>query len=271
MKSAFINLVSSICSASYGVYISSLISSTNPLSNYLTTEAPTPDSSSLTQPTRTLIPPAIRSTLVPVYPTPTFVSTTLAPPSALPTSFVPLAIPNPQPSNGNALSSAAIGGIAAGGAVAVLAILVLLWLLKRKNHNSHGPQDDADISPSENQRADTVPRPDKKHNSYVQDPKDIYQQHEPISELPGDVPTVGPASNRLSELNSIRPVSELSSVRPVSELSSIETSKDRWSATHTSRVVSPTLSDVAEMDISQQSQTIGDDAITKKNWHPRTD
>jgi hypothetical protein len=149
-----------------------------------------------------------------------------------------------------------MGGSAAGGAIAIIVMLVLLWLLKRKNNKKHNAKEDASVTPPEEQHPIAGFGADNKHDNYSNGVKDIYQHQEPIVELPRDQPPPHSPSNRMSELDSIKPVSELSSMRPVSELESVGSSGERWSATHPARVVSPTLPDVAEIRSARPSPTM---------------
>jgi hypothetical protein len=92
-------------------------------------------------------------------------------------------------------------------------------------------------------------------DGYSNDAKAIYEHHNAIQELPGNGPPQSPNSNRISELDSIR---------PVSELDSIETGSERWSAMHGGRVVSPMLPEVAEIGDGQPSPSLEDVASSSQ-------
>lgn len=75
--------------------------------------------------------------------------------------------------------------------------------------------------------------------------------HAPVQELYGDDTSTiaGPTSDRLSELDSIRPVSELSSV---------ETNRERWASMRDTQMASQTLPDVVEVEAEQPVKSVED-------------
>ncbi|KAH8641516.1 hypothetical protein IG631_04457 [Alternaria alternata] len=135
------------------------------------------------------------------------------------------------------LDAAATGGLAAGITVAGLAVIALIaWFVFRKRRKA-AQTSETPVIPST--------QPDSSNEKTDRHP---HQNYEPTHELQGDNPPIiySHASNRMSELDSIRPPSELDLTSPMSELSSNQTDHDRWSA-NTPMPTSPSsLPDVQE-------------------------
>ncbi|KAH5098592.1 hypothetical protein HBH71_240400 [Parastagonospora nodorum] len=246
-QSSFVNGVLRMC-ASQQVFITSVIDPTNPLVKYLPTG------------TSAILPPyystplstsSIKASTSAFAPTTLFTSTT-APTSALSFSVSTTGVA-PAAGASSGLGPKATGGIAGGVVVAGLAIAALLiWSIMRKRKRRNDSKDN-DY---------TTGYPHEEQNGKSQDPSRdqdvysaIYQDHNAVQELPGDDPPQSPNSNRLSELDSIRPVSELDST---------ETGSERWSAVHGGRVVSPMLPNVAEIGDGSPSPPLKDVASSSQ-------
>jgi hypothetical protein len=111
-----------------------------------------------------------------------------------------------------------------------LAIIAgVAWLLQRRRRNVQTSTQNMVVAHDEH----VVPQ-----HLYPKDIKYAPQYHEETQELPADVPSM--PANRLSELDSIRPVSELQSV---------ESTRESRAAV----AMSPTLPDVVEMGSGKAS------------------
>jgi hypothetical protein len=129
-----------------------------------------------------------------------------------------------------------------------------MWFIMRKRRNNSKDHENRTGHPPEKQNGrfgDAY----GEQNGYSRNMNPICQDHDTVQELPGDDPPQSLTSNRLSELDSIR---------PMSELDSIETGSERWSAVHGGRVVSPMLADVAEIGDGQPSPTLQDVASSSQ-------
>ncbi|KAB2109681.1 hypothetical protein AG0111_0g949 [Alternaria gaisen] len=127
------------------------------------------------------------------------------------------------------LGAAATGRLAAGITIAGLAVIALIaWFVICKRRKA-----------AQTRETPVVPstQPDSSNEKMDYDP---HQNNEPTHELQGDdLPTMySHTSNRMSELDSVRPPSELDLTSPVSELISNQTDHDPWSA-NTPMPISP--------------------------------
>jgi hypothetical protein len=136
------------------------------------------------------------------------------------------------------LGAATTGGLAAGITVVGIAVIALIaWLVIRKRRRAAQTSEATGVLPNQSDNSN--------------EKTDYYRQNgrEPIHELPGDEPFTmnSRASNRMSELDSIRPLSELDLTSPMSELSSNQTTHGRWSINSLTMLTSPvSLPDVQE-------------------------
>jgi hypothetical protein len=161
------------------------------------------------------------------------------------------------------LGASATSGIAAGVTVVGIAILAaLVWFIMRKKHKAIHASETAGPTPGE---------PDKNEETAA---GSDYYATEPTHELLGDdtwAATSDRTSNRVSELDSVRPASELSSVRPASELDSTHTNHKRWSANNAAPMSPTSLPDVQENEAasfrSQRDVSVG--TAIKRSGHAR--
>ena len=242
-----VNGVSRAC-ASREVFIGTIISTANPLSKFIQKTTATSISASQFTP---------RPTLSTIVTTSAFVATTLFTSPSVPTSTPSGATQATEPIRHSTLSSQATGGIADVATVLGLATVAgVLWCFMRRRQKARNDT----ITTVERQEQQTEQRMNlqaeqQEHDTYPEDIKETYQHQRPIQKSPGDDPTAqptSPTSNRLSELDSIR---------PVSELESIETNHERWSAAHARQAASPTMPNVVEIGDGRPSPLLTNEPV----------
>lgn len=192
--------------ASQQVFITSVIDPTNPLAQYLPTGTNAIIPAYGSAPLSTS---ATAASISAFAPTTLFTSrTTLTLASYFPVSTTSVA---PAVDASSKSGPKATGGIAGGAVVAGLAIVgLLIWLIMRKRRNNFKDAKYATGHPPAEQNGKLQMY--EEQDGYSNDAKAIYEHHNAIQELPGDDPPQSPNSNRISELDSIRPVSELDSM-----------------------------------------------------------